>query len=415
MAKDRFPQNAGYLNVWPQSSWPNFLGTELHWNTIHVTRPNDPGCWEAMDALPCMTAICDPPRKYVGWGVTDHTYVKYHQDYQTPVFCFDQLRHTTDAREQLSAIVEGLAPMSKEIMSDFLKLLSIRQSDVLHIAGSANATIEITPEMFLNECTKIDLGGAGNLPTSQLTMNYLDNHVDDLEYNGYFNKQFLGDAPFMIMSDKTTWRRLANQNPELKPMYDGADFKKGGQFYDFGIMANVGAWAMKVDEVPFRFQHIGNGVIQRIWPYENVATTIGKKPEFSTAYKNARYQLYHVFNRAAREVYVGDVASVGSGMEFKLARDMMGKWQWINPGPGMFQATDPNTGEVCTYSNDKQNKGYWLAEFEAAMRTIYPKIEMWILALREPTPIVNDPPCATEPEMVYQELTPYNPWCGDEE
>ncbi len=414
MAKDRFPQAAGYLNMWPQEKFPNFLGTELHWNTIHVTRANDTGCWEQMDSAPCTTAICDPNRKYVGWGETDLTFTKYHQDYMTPPFCFDQLRHVTDAEMQLAAIVDGLKPLSKGIMSDFLRLLSIRQSDVLHIAGSANTEVTITPEMFIDDCTKIDLSSTGNLPTSELTINYLDNHVEDLQYNGYFDKQFmLPDMPFMITSDQTTWRRLANKNPQLQNMYNSADFKKGGQFYEFGIMKNVGHWAMKVDDEPFRYQHIGNGVLQRIWPFENVDTTVGKKPEFSAAYKNARYQLYHVFNRAARVVYIGDVAPVGSGMTFNLGRDMMGRWQWKHPD--YFTAMDPNTGEVCAYNNDKQNKGYWLAEFEAGMRTIYPKIEMWILALREPTPIFNEVPCAAEPEQAYQSLLPYNSWCGDDE
>lgn len=412
MAKDRFPQAAGYLNLWPQEKFPNFLGTELNWNTIHVTRPNDNGCWEAMDATACMQAICDPERVYTGWGVTNAVFGKYHRDYQTPVFCFDQLRHITDAKMQLAAIVDGHKQMSKGIMSDFLRLLALRQSDVIHIAGSDNTTVDVTAGMFLANCTKIDLGSAANLPTSELTLDYLDNHVDDLQFNGYFANEFMPTGLYQIMSDTTTWRRLANKNPNLYSMYTGADFAKGGKLYAFGVMPNVGQWAMKVDDEPMRFNHLGNGVLQRIWPFDNVATTVGKMPQFSQGYKNAHYQLYHVYNRAAREVYVGDVSPVGSGMEFNLARDMMGRWQWKYPD--FFKARDPNTGEICEYNNDKKNKGYWLAEFEAGMRTIYPKIEMWILALREPTPIFNQKLCRDLP-ITYNTGTPYNPWCGDED
>lgn len=413
MAKDRFPWSAGYLNMWPQTAWPSFLGTTLHWNKIHVTRPNDDGCWEQMDADPCMTRICDPERLYTGWGVTDNTYGKYHRDYQTPVFCYDQLRHITEAKQQLAAIVDGHKQMSKDIMSDFLRLLSIRQSDVIHIAGSDNDTVTVTDSMFTNNCTRINLGSSANLPTSELTLEYLDNHVEDLQYNGYFDNEFMPQGIFQITSDITTWRRLANANPNLTQMYTSADFKKGGQLYAFGVMRTIGQWAMKVDEAPFRYQHIGSGVLQRIWPYENVDTTVGKKPEFSTAYKNARYQLYHVYNRAAREVLVGNTESVGNGMGFDVSRDMMGRWSWKSPD--FFKARDPNTGEVCEYQNDKKNKGYWLAEFEAGMRTIYPEIEMWILAEREPTPIFNSKPCSDAPSMVYQDLVPYNAWCGDED
>jgi len=412
MARDRFPWYYGYLNMYPQSNFPNFLGTTLHWNKIHVTRPNDTGCWEAMDADPCMTAICDPERLYTGWGVEDFTFGKYHRDYQTPVFCYDQLRHVTEAKQQLSAIVDGHRKMSKSIMSDFIKLLAIRQSDVIHLAGSANTSVTVTPGMFLNNCTKIDLGGTGFLPTSELTMEYLDNHVEDLQYNGYFDSEFMPQGVFQITSDITTWRRLANKNPNLTQMYTSADFNKGGKMYAFGVMRAIGQWALKVDEEPFRYQHIGEGVLQRIWPYENQAITIGKKPVFSEAYKNARYQLYHVYNRAAREVYVGDTAPVNNGMDFNVSRNLMGEWSWKSPD--YFKARDPNTGEVCEFQNDKKNKGYWLAEFEAGMRTIYPEIEMWILALREPQPIFNEKPCSDEPEMVYQDLLAYNAWCGDE-
>jgi hypothetical protein len=47
-----------------------------------------------------------------------------------------------------------------------------------------------------------------------------------------------------------------------------------------------------------------------------VATTVGKMPQFDTAYKNAQYQLYHVYARGARKMYVGDTAPVGALLWF---------------------------------------------------------------------------------------------------
>jgi len=52
-----------------------------------------------------------------------------------------------------------------------------------------------------------------------------------------------------------------------------------------------------------------------------------------------------------------------------------------------------------------------LAEFELGAKTVYPEIEMIIIALREPQAIVNAPRCAGQPTMVYQSLTPYNSLC----
>src|SRR5256885_634231 len=125
-----------------------------------------------MDSANCMQPICDPERLYTGWGVDDATFGKFHRDYQTPVWCYDQLRHVTEAKQQLAAIVDGHRRMSKDIMSDFLKLLSIRQAGTLHICGSAGTTVAVTESMFQANCTKINLSSTGNLPTSELTMNY---------------------------------------------------------------------------------------------------------------------------------------------------------------------------------------------------------------------------------------------------
>ena len=45
-------------------------------------------------------------------------------------------------------------------------------------------------------------------------------------------------------------------------------------------MSGVGNWLFKVDPEPMRFQHIGNGVLRRLFLYQNVATTVGKMPVF---------------------------------------------------------------------------------------------------------------------------------------
>ena len=122
--------------------------------------------------------------------------------------------------------------------------------------------------------------------------------------------------------------------------------------------------------------------------------------------------MYHVYNRAARQVYVGDITSVNDTMKFGLARSLMGKWSWKNPD--YFKALDINTGTVCEYDNIKKNKGFFLGEFEMGIKTIYPEIEMIIIAEREPSGVVNVPRVAADVAMTtYQDLTPYNTLCED--
>lgn len=412
LAKDRFPISVVYSNFYKSITWPSGTGVEHTWDRVHVTMPNDDGCWSAKVIDPCLGAPCDPAAKYLGNGSTRSTYVKYGRVYRTPVWCFDQIRDYEMFKEQMAAIIEGYKPLPDQITSNFLRKLALRQSDVLWIAGSADKTITTTAAMFNANCTRIDLGGVGNLPTSKVTMNYLDNHVDDLTYKGYFNRQFLesGSDTFMMTTDIQSRRDLSNSNPTLRPMYTGADFAKGGKLYQYGLSMVVGNWGFKNDTEQLRFQHVGGGVLEQIVPYQNVPTTIGKMPQFDPAYKNARYAAYHVYNQAARQVQVGDITPVNPEMKFNTSRSLMGKWQWYSPD-GMFQAADPCTGAVCTYENHKQNKGFFEAEWELSMKSTYPEIEMWILAQREPQPVIDVPACATEPYQVYQyDLYPYN--CG---
>jgi hypothetical protein len=409
LARDRQPFSYLYSNMYAEESWPSFTGTTHTWDKVHVTRPNDTGNWDAMNSDSCAQTICDPTRLYTGWGSTRNTYTKYHRDYQTPVFCFDQLRHVEEAQQQLSAIIQGHKKLPEGIISDFLRMLSIRQSDKIHICSAAGTTVTTVDTMFKNNMLDIDLGSAANLPTSKLSMNYLDAYIEVLMYNGYFDQEFIPTGKYSITTDLQTLRDLANQNPALAAMYTSADFQKGGKFYEYGVMNGVGNWLFKVDPEPLRFQHIGSGVLRRIFPYQNIAATVGKKPVFDTAYLNAEYQMYHVYNRAARTVYGGDLSPVNPEMKFSTSRNLMGKWSWKNPD--YFTAVDPTNGVVCSYQNDKKNKGYFLAEFEMGTKTVYPEIERVIIAKRETQPVVDVPRCASSPAMIYQTLTPYNSFC----
>jgi hypothetical protein len=416
LAKDRFPHNYLYTTMYETKTWPSFTGTTHTWDRVHVTRANDPGCWEEMDADACITSICDPQPRYLGWGSTRETYVKYHQDYRTPVFCFDQLRHVQEAEAQLRALVEGLRKQPEEICSDFLRHLTVQQADYIHIAGSGLTKYEnANPDTLWTEgCLNLDLGSNTYVPTSKLSMEYLNNHMEDLKYKGYHDREFMENGKFFITTDLQTLQDLSNANPALTQLYRATDFSKTGIYYQYGVAKGVGDWLFKIDPAPLRFNHIGGGKFRRIWPYQNVDTDVGKKPEFSDAYKNAEYQIFHVYNRAAREVHVGDITSVNDTMKFGLARSLMGKWSWKNPD--YFKALDINTGDVCEHDNVKKNKGFFLGEYEMGVKSVYPEIEMIILAKREPSGVVNIPRVAGTVYMggtgtSYQELTPYNTLC----
>lgn len=416
LTRDRFPFNYLYTSMYDSKPWKSFTGDTHTWDRVHVTRPDDDGCWDQVSigdgsATSC-SVVCQPGRFYTGWGSTRASYGKYHRDYQSPVFCFDQLRDVEQAPEQIAAIVEGHKELPDEIISDFMRLFSVRSADKIYICGKDNTTVDVTAGMFTNNCRRINLGGTGNLPTSKLSMQYLNNHVEELTFRGYHKKAWFPPGKFAVTSDFTTNRLLSNANPALAGMYQAADFAKGGKFFAYGVTGGCGDWMFKVDPTPMRFQHVGSGILERVWPYQNVATTVGKRPLFDTAYKYAAYQLYHVYNRDARQMFSGETPSIGSGLKFDV-RNLMGKWSWKNPD--YFKAVDPNSGKTCEYFNDKHNQGYFLGEYEIGVKTEYPEIEMCIIALRQPEIIVDDAYCGSQPSMVYQTLTPYNTLCNEGE
>lgn len=428
LAKNRYPYQNSYLGLYETQKWESFTGDTHTWDRISVSMDNDDGCWDQMNAGTftdgtCLQQdMCNPTRNVIGWGSTRNTYVKYHRDYVTSPFCLDYLRHVEMAKQQIAGIIEGLKALPDQINSSFIRLLALRQSDVINICSAANSfpTVTVTSSIFTNNCRRINLGNSNKVPTSKLSMQYLNHFMPTLMYKGYFDKQFTTGTPggppgkFQIMTDLQTQQELCNANPALTTMYNTADFQKGGKFFAYGVMSGCGDWLFKVDQEPMRFLHLGSGVLERVRPYQNVAATIGKKPQFDPLYEQATIQMSHVYLRPARQIFVGDITAINPEMPF-AARDLMGKWSWKSPDA--FQYTDPNTGGVCTYYNDKHNRGYFLGEFEGGMKTIYPEAEMWICHLREAQAVTDVPLAVTfnNPAPLstglYQSLTPYNSGC----
>ena len=469
IAKDRKPRNYIYLGMYKSAAWQR--GTEtvhLH-EKVYVARPNDPGMWNQFFTDPCLGQPCDSPTRYIGHGVDQLSYGRYRQDYQSAVFCLDQLNSIEEAVGKLDAIVEGYKDIPEDICGSFLRQLAFRtagtaaQGGGLFLAGVQDAygnpsAIDVSDNMFAisnggaagtQNNLLINLNANGQLTTlanagkisaattaglvpylSQLTMEYLANHQEDLAAQGYHDRDWAVAGKFTVTMDDTTGRRLLVANPELKGLYKASDFEKGGAFYSLGANAGCGDWLFKRDPQQWRFNFRadldgkdlnGNALsgavwIEQVWPYENVAATFGIKPQYSAKWKAAPIRIYHAYHRDARELFVGDIASVNSEMKFGLARSFMGKWTWHSPE--FFQAYDPNTGTVCNFNNPKRNKGYFLGEYDFGFKTVYPEIERWILALGEAVPYTRRPNTitpATAPtsNTDYQALLAYNAHCAD--
>ena len=460
--KDRKPHSNVYLGMYKTETYPTFFGTTMLHERVYVTRPNDPGLWTQFTADPCVGTPCNTPRQRVSHGVDQLRFDRYRREYQTDVFCLDQLNTVEEGIQKIAAIVDGYKDLPEDIHSDFLRLLTVRKAGTaaqgagLFLCGIKDSSgnpvaIDVTENMFTvnvsggvgvtSNSLFVNLNANGQLTAlgvtttlglqaamGQLSMEFLNNFQEDLAGNGYHDRDWLIDGKFSITVDGTTARRLLVANPALTQMYSAADFAKGGAFYSYGFMAGCGDWMFKKDNTQMRFQFRGdldglnvqgggaltNAVwIQQVQPFENVPATYGSKPQFSLNWKNAPIRLYHAYNRDARTVFVGDITSVNDEMKFGLARSFMGEWKWYSPD--VIITTDPNTGLQCTLNNDKHNQGYWVGEFDLTEKTVYPEIERVILALGEPQPYVRVPTTTTPPvaPSTYQSLLAYNQLCGE--
>jgi hypothetical protein len=464
IAKDRKPMSYIYAGMYKTETWDSFTGeTHLH-ERVYVTRPNDPGLWPQFITDPCVGTPCSNARQYIGYGVDQLRYDRYVREYQTPVFCIDQLNTIEEGIQKMAAIAAGFKELPEQICSDFLRVLTLQKAGNaangggLWLSGVSDAygnpvEVDVTPNMFavssgqapvtstnsllinLNAnggLTNLTLGTTALLQAAmgQLTMEYLNNQQEDLAANGYHDKDWLVEGKFSITTDQTTRRQLLVANPALTQMYSAADFAKGGAFYSYGVTDGCGDWLFKEDKAQMRFRFradldglnlsgaalTGAVWIEQVWPFVNVAATFGLKPVYSTDWKNAPIRLYHVYNREARTIYVNELSSINSEMKFGLSRSFMGEWSWKSPD--YFNAIDPNTGVMCSYNNDKKNMGYWLGEYNMGEKTIYPEIERMILALGQPQPYIRKPNTGTVPlgptsYTDYQALLAYSASCGE--
>ena len=375
---------------------------------------------------------------YISHGVDQLSYGRYRKDYQTAVFCLDQMNTIEEVIAKMEAVVEGYKDVPEEVSGGFLRQLGLRTAGLasqgagLWLVGIQDtfgnpAHIDVVDSMFAlgsggnagvsAPCLFINLNANGQLSAlaasgqitsattaglvpfmSQLTMEYLGNHQEDLAAQGYHDRDWSVSGKFNITMDATTQRKLLVANPELRGLYKASDFEKGGAFYSYGVKAGCGDWMFKPDDEQWRFQfrgdldglaprhrHAGRGSLGfNRFTLRKCCRRFGLKPQYSLAWKAAPLAIYHCYNRDAREVFVGDITSVNSDMKFGLARSFMR--QVAVAGPEYFSAFDPSTGSMCNFNIGREPRLFPQGIRVLGLKTIYPEIERWFLALREPTP-----------------------------
>ena len=419
--RDFFPTDDAWMGHTLMGTWDSFSGDTHVFDRIHVAFPDESGCWQVVDTSACTGTPCAPPETTIGWGSTRVTYGKEKKSYTTNVLCFDQINSKAKAKEQFAQIVAGLKEITKMVNSNWMRTWALRGAQTLYIAGSAGLSIPLNDSTFgLNSglagspaCSTLVLGSDALLPTSQLTVQYLDTFYEPLQFAGYFKYKYMPAGVFKVITDPMTARSLREQNPALLSNYRFSDFQKGGEMFKFGISTAVGNYGIAYDGFPIRFQHITpGGLLQRVFPYNNVPATIGIKPQPNSAYLNAPYQISQIWHTEAMRVLSAQLSAINPEMPF-LVRDLAGKWRFAGPESDALVITDPVTQTTCTIDNKRRNQGLFFADFERGVRYERPELVRMILHQRQPggSCVVDQPVCGTPPAYVTQNYSSSNSVC----
>lgn len=410
--RDWFPTDDAWIGQVMTGEWPAFTGNEHTYDRMHVAFPDVTGCRQQLsDSNSCQADACKPTEKLIGWGSTRKTYNRERESYATQVLCFDQIDSKAKAKQQFADIIKGLKDATKIINSNWLRLWALRGAETLYVAGEDGTTVTINDALLGANCNELHMSSA-QLPTSQLTIPYLDQFYEPLQFEGYFKEQYIPGGMMKLITDPITARDLREGNPSLQQYFRFTDFAKGGEMFKRGISSAVGNYAIAFDGYPIRYQRVSNGTLQRVFPYENGAATIGIKANVNTAYTNAAYQISYIWHPEAMRALFTQLESVNPEMPY-LVRNLAGKWRFSGPESDVISWTDPATGQTCVIDNKRRNQGSWWADFDGGIRYERPELVRAILHLRESGCVVDQPNCSSVPASVVQDYSAANGLCEE--
>lgn len=414
--KDWFPTDDAWIGHVSTIPWESFTGTTHVYDHVHVGAPDLSQSWDKFDtqSTDCVSNACTPRAISVGWGSTRKTYDRERKRYETNVLCFDQMNTRAKAKQQLAEIIRGIKDLTKMIWSDYIRRNSLMLAEKIYICGQDRREIDISASMFTGGMKTIRLGSDAALPTSTLTIQYLQRFYEPLQGNGYFKSKYVPNGIFKLITDPISSQQLVEGNPALVSNYRFDDFQKGGKLFQYGMSKGIGNFGVAWDMFPARFYPLndGLGTLLRVWPYVNAPATIGIKPTVNQKWLDAPIQYSAIWHPEAMKRAVPELTAVHPEMPF-LTRDLGGKWNFTGPQSDTLVVTDPNTGDTCVIDNKARNQGLWWADFESGFRFEYPEWVRGILHSREPGCVVDNPVCTTAPAYVTQDYSDINPVCEE--
>lgn len=401
------PMDDPFMGRHETEAWPDGTSDTHYFDRIEIGQPDLTAPWQRINAAECENA-CNPPITHVAFGTTRNSYYPEQNKLYSQLFCLQQMRFQTKVSEQIAEIYKSIRQIPLMFDGDFLRTRAFSRGATVQIAGSAFNTFTPTTGNTGEQLVTINLGSAGNLPTSQLTINYLDYLTTSLELDGYNEESGLPPSMFNLITHPRVWHNLWYSNPEIRNMIKISDVAQANPLFRLGQGISkqpLGNLAPTFDSRQIRFQHMGSGVLNRVLPYENTTATTGTKRLPNPDWINARYALSYLWHPKAIKLWTPAPKKIHD-MVPTINSSMMGKWTFVN-NQGTLTYTNPD-GTTCVKNNDEQFWFYWLAHMEMGFQFKRPELVYPILHLVDGSGkdcAVDDPVCGEAPQYSSQVYT----------
>lgn len=382
----------------------------LVYDKTHVQQPNYTGEWQRINSQECGNA-CEPPKTTVGFGTTRDSVFMSQKDLVSQPWCLQQLRGIPHVGEQIMEIYKVLREIPQTFIGDFLRTRFTSFHDTLQIVDSDFGTFSITSANTSANLTTINLGSTDNLPQSELTLDLLSYYSQQAGMNGYDKMSGLPAGMRNLVTHSRCYQKLVGTNPALRGQLYTPEMKNLSPLYTPGKGINAepfGFLAPTFDEKQLRFEHVGSGLLQRVFPYRNTSATIGGKPEINPAWFNARYAISYILHPEAATLYTPSPKKIHE-MIPSLNTSMFGQWQFVN-NQGIIRLYNPD-GTYCDKDNAEQFWFYWLCHLEAGFRYDQRLLVTPMLHLIDGAGAacaVNSPVCGDAPQYTAQSYNGYS-------
>lgn len=384
-------------------------GAEVRvFDKVHVGQPDYTAPWNVRKGADCGNTM--PPSQYISGGTTRDQYFTENKLLKSQLWSLDQLRTIPNLAGQIREMYRNIRRIPQGFAADYLRTRFMSFNDTLYICGANFVEQPITSSNMDSNANVIELGSAAALPTSDLTLTYLNYYQQSLGMKGYDIDSGMAKGMRNLVTHQRTYQRLVGLNPEVKAQLHLQGVKDVSPLYQMGVGVNAdpfGSFAPTFDDHQLRYQDAGNGLLTRVLPYTNVAASTGLKPQINPAYLNARYGISFVIHPKAATLFTPKPKKVHE-MIPTINSSMWGTWDYINDKVLTYLNQD---GTTCTINNELQWFFYWICYLEFGFKYEQRPLVLPILHLIDGAGkacMVDNPICGSEPQY-YQYGTSDNP------